>query len=283
MEYRDYYKVLGADKKTGKAELKRKYRDLARRYHPDVNVTDKNAAVKFGEISEAYEVLSDDEKRKKYDDISAEWAQQKTSGQGAPFDWSKYAPPGNGNGEEPSGKWEDLFGNDPGSSDFFRNIFGQSFRGPEKARFAVKGRDYNAELSLSLEEAFKGGVRILSLGENEIRLTLKPGIRDRQTIKIKGKGARGINGAENGDLFLTFLLQPHPEYRLQGNDLFKDIPVSIYSALLGAEMEVKTISGTFKLKITPETKNKTVLRLKEKGYPVYGKPGTQGEDRKSVV
>lgn len=117
----------------------------------------------------------------------------------------------------------------------------------------------------------------MNLGDEQIRLTLKPGIRDRQTIKITGKGGPGINGGENGDLYLTILLLPHPEYRLQGTDLFKDIPVSIYSALLGTEMTVKTISGTLKIKINPETKNKTVLKLKGKGYPVYEKPGTYGD------
>jgi len=277
MEYKDYYKILGVDKNADKTEIRKKYRELARRHHPDLNADDKNAAAKFGEISEAYEVLSDDEKRKKYDAIGAEWEQQATRGQGAPFDWTKYTPPGGGYGEARSGNWEDLFGDDQGFSDFFRNIFGQDFRGREEPSFAVKGRDYNAELSLTIEDAYKGGVKVLNLGDEQIRLTLKPGIRDRQTIKIKGKGGPGINGGENGDLFLTIHLLPHPEYRLQGTDLFKDIPVSVYSALLGTEMKVKTISGTFKIKISPETKNNTVLKLKGKGYPVYEKPGTYGD------
>jgi curved DNA-binding protein len=273
MEFKDYYKILGVEKTADKDELKKRYRKLAREYHPDVNITDKNAAVKFGEISEAYEVLSDDEKRKKYEALGTEWEGRKNAGQGEGFDWSKYAQPG----ANSPGDWEDLFGNDPGSSDFFRNIFGKASQGRGGARYAVKGRDYTAELSLHLEEAYKGGIKVLTLGERQIRLTLKPGIRDRQTIKIKGKGAPGINGAENGDLYLAFLLSPHPEYRLQGADLFKDISVGIYSALLGAVMEVHTISGTFKLTIPPETKNRTVLKLKGKGYPVYEKPGSHGD------
>ncbi|GAB1483581.1 J domain-containing protein [Treponema sp.] len=277
MEYKDYYKILGVDKTIGKEELKKKYRELARKYHPDVNVTDKNAGVKFGEISEAYEVLSDDEKRKKYDEIGTEWAQQKTAGKESPFDWSKYASPGYGTGGGTAGNWEDLFGNDPGTSEFFRNIFGQGFRDRKNPQYAFKGQDYNAELSISLEEAFKGGVRVLNLGEEQIRLNLKPGIRDLQTIKIKGKGAPGTNGAENGDLFITFNLLPNTEYRLQGYDLFKDIPVGIYSALLGDDIEVKTISGTFKIKIKAETKDKTILKLKGKGYPVFEKPGSHGD------
>ncbi len=134
----------------------------------------------------------------------------------------------------------------------------------------------DAELAISLEEAYEGGVKILSVGDKKIRLTLKPGIWDRQKIKIAGKGVSGNNGGENGDLYITFLIKPHPEYRLDGTDLFKDIPVSVYSALLGAALEVRTISGKFELKIPPGTKNGTILRLKGKGFPVYGKPGEQG-------
>jgi curved DNA-binding protein len=277
MEYKDYYKILGVDKTIGKEELKKKYRKLARDYHPDVNLTDKNAAIKFGEISEAYEVLSDVEKRKKYDAISADWERQRTSGHEKDFDWSRYADPKNRRDRNSTGDWEDIFGHDPGSSDFFRNIFRQGFQSRDERHYSLKGHDYKAELSLSLEDAYAGGSKVITVGERQIRLTLKPGIRDRQTIMIKGKGAPGINGGENGDLYLTMSLLPNPDYRIEGTDLFMDIPVSIYSALLGATMEIKTISGKFKLKIPPETKNKAFLKLKGKGYPLYEKPGTSGD------
>lgn len=276
MEYKDYYKTLGVEKTAGKDELKKQYRKLARKYHPDVNTTDKNAGAKFGEISEAYEVLSDDEKRRKYDAFGSDWEQHQNSGQAGDFDWSKYAAQGSGQ-EAPAQDWEDIFGNGADASDFFRTIFGSGFGGREGAKFPRKGQDLSAELTISLEEAYEGGVKILSLGDKNIRLTLKPGIWDRQKIKISGKGASGSNGGASGDLYITFLLQPHPEYRLEGKDLHMDLPLSIYSAMLGATLEVRTISGTFELKIPRETKNGTVLRLKGKGFPVYSKPGNHGD------
>ncbi len=276
MEYKDYYKTLGVERTAGKDELKKQYRKLARQYHPDVNTTDKNAAAKFREITEAYEVLTDDEKRRKYDAFGSDWEQHQNSGQADTFDWSKYATRESGQEGASTQNWEDLFGGDSDPSDFFRTLFGQEFRSREGGRFARKGQDVDAELAISLEEAYEGGVKILSVGDKKIRLTLKPGIWDRQKIKIAGKGVSGNNGGENGDLYITFLIKPHPEYRLDGTDLFKDIPVSVYSALLGAALEVRTISGKFELKIPPGTKNGTILRLKGKGFPVYGKPGEQG-------
>lgn len=279
MEYKDYYKILGVEKTASKDELKNQYRKLARKYHPDVNTTDKNATAKFAEISEAYEVLSDDEKRKKYDELGSDWERYQTAGQGDQFDWAKYANRGDGQTRGGEGNWEDLFGGAGGAdaSDFFRNIFGQGFRGAGGGSFARKGQDLHAELSISLDEAFSGGVETLTVGEQNIRLTLKPGIWDGQTIRIDGKGLPGVRGGASGDLFITFLLQPHPSYRLDGTDLYMDIPVSVYAALLGATQEVKTISGTYKIKIPPETQNGTIFKLKGRGFPVYGKPEKHGD------
>jgi curved DNA-binding protein len=271
MEYKDYYKVLGVGKSAGKEELKRQYRKLARKYHPDVNTTDKDAGLRFGEISEAYDVLSDDDKRRKYDAFGADWETSQKAGRAEDFDWSKYAAPESGQGSGTEPEWEDLFGGNAGTSEFFRTIFGRAFKG-------ARGRDLRAELAISLEEAFEGGTRVLSLGGGrDIRLKLKPGIWDRQTIQIAGKGAPGADGAESGDLYITFALEPHPDYRLEGVDLFRDIDLSVYSAVLGAAVEVKTISGKFELKIPPGTKGGTVFRLKGKGFPVYGKPGKSGD------
>ncbi len=290
MEYKDYYKILGVKKTSGKDELKKQYRKLARQYHPDVNTADKSAGARFGEISEAYEVLSDDEKRKKYDALGSDWEKYQNSEHSDNFDWTKYSSPGTGSkkGGNTNQNWEDIFGNGSGASDFFRNIFGQGFGNYEGAQhggaqFVRKGQDLSAELAVSLEEAYAGGVKILSLGDKKIRLTLKPGIWDRQTIKIAGKGAPGSNGGEPGDLFITFLHKPHPEYLLNGVNLYKDIPVSIYSAILGTSMEIETISGKLKIKIPPETKNGTVLKLKGKGFPTYGKSTSHGNLYLKVV
>jgi curved DNA-binding protein len=277
MEYKDYYKILGVEKAAGKDELKKAYRKLAHKYHPDVNTTDKDAGAKFGEISEAYNVLIDDDKRKKYDTFGTDWEQHENSGQANDFDWSKYASQGREKEEDRGQDWEDLFGRGAGASDFFRTLFGHGFPGREGASFARKGQDLSAELTISLKDAFEGGVKILSLGKDKLRIALKPGIWNRQKIQINGKGAPGTNGGGNGDLFITFLIQPDPEYRLEGVNLFKDVPVSVYAALLGAVMVVQTIAGKFELKIPPETKNGTVFRLKGRGFPVYGKPGNFGD------
>ena len=277
MEYKDYYKILGVDRSAGKDDLKKKYRKLARQYHPDVNTTDKDAGARFAEISEAYEVLSDDEKRKKYDVLGSDWERYQNAGQGDQFDWSKYSSQGNGGQEDAGRDWGDVFGNGSDASDFFRNIFGQGFGRPEGARAARKGQDLRAELAISLEEAYRGGKKILNIGDREIRLALKPGIWDGQTIKIAGKGAAGAKGEKNGDLYLSFMIQGHPDYLLEGIDLFKEISVNLYAAVLGTAMDVQTISGTFKIKIRGGTKNGTMLKLKGKGFPVYSKPGSHGD------
>ena len=277
MEYKDYYKILGVSKTAGKEEIRKAYRKLARKYHPDVNKTDENSGIKFGEASEAYEVLSDDEKRKKYDLLGSDWERHQNAGPGDNFDWSRYSSASRERDGGSSQHWQDLFDNDEGVSDFFRTIFGQGFRSQGGRRFAARGRDLSAELTITLEEAYEGGKRTLTIGNRQIRLTLKPGIWHGQTIKIAGKGEPGSDGAESGDLYLTFLLAPHPKYRLEGTNLFMDLPVSIYSAMLGATIEVRTISGTYNLKIPPETKRGTTLKLRDKGYPVYGKPGKHGD------
>jgi len=276
MEYKDYYKSLGVEKTSGKEEIKKQYRKLARQYHPDVNTTDKNASAKFAEISEAYEVLSDDEKRRKYDALGSDWEQSQNAGQGEHFDWSKYTQQGNSQSGGSSRGWEDIFGGTD-ASDFFKSMFGQGFANQGNTSYARPGQDLKARLTLSLEEAYAGGVRNLTVGEKQIRLNLLPGIWDRQTIKINGKGAPGDSGTESGDLFLTFLLQVNAEYRLDGVDLYKNLHVSIFSALLGNTVNVQAISGTFKLKIPAGTKNGTVFKLKGKGFPVYGKAGTFGD------
>jgi len=277
MEYKDYYKVLGIARTAGKADIKKKYRELARKYHPDVNVSDKDAGVKFGEISEAYDVLSDDEKRRKYDAFGSDWEQYQSSGQTGNFDWSKYAAQGGDKNGNHAGDWKEFFNESTTSSDFFKAIFGQDFRGGAGAGFPRKGRDLQAELTISLEEAYEGGVKTLTVGNKNIRLKLKPGIWDRQRIQIAGKGAQGSGGAASGDLYITFLIEPHPEYRLDGTDLYKDIALGIFPAMLGDTLEVRTISGKFELKIPPGTQSGTVFRLKGRGFPVYDTPGSQGD------
>lgn len=277
MKFKDYYKTLEVEKTASKDELKKQYRRLARKYHPDVNENDKDAAAKFGELSEAYNVLVDDEKRKKYDALGSDWEQYENKAQADNFDWSKYASAqGDDRGSAHNRKNQNPFGGYT-ASEFFSKIFGQEFYDQQGGPYAARGQDLSAELHLSLQEAYEGGTRILSVGDNKIRIKLKPGIWDKQTIQIHGKGAPGAKGSENGDLYITFRIKSDPDYRLEGINLYRDIPLSIYAALLGAAIPVKTIAGTFELKIPPETKNGTVFKLKGRGFPVYDKKEAHGD------
>lgn len=292
MEYKDYYKILGVDKKASKDEIKKAYRKLARKYHPDVNPSDKEAAKKFSDISEAQEVLTNDEKRKKYDQLGADWQRYQSTGGTGDFDWSKYASAGAGQGGGQtyyySGDWEDIFGEGGGFSDFFTNIFGGFGGGGFSAdafpgggfgqnSYAFKGQDLSAEITISLEEAYNGCTRIINVDGKKMRISLDPGIRDGQTIRLKGKGGNGARGGPAGDLYITIRVSIHPDYRREGDDLFKDVPVSVYTAMLGGDLDVTTISGTFKLKIPPETQSGATFRLKGRGFPVYGKKGKYGD------
>jgi curved DNA-binding protein len=277
VEYKDYYKIIGLEKSASKDELKKQYRKLARKYHPDVNTTDKNAEARFAEISEAYEVLSNEEKRQKYDTLGSDWERYTNTPHTDSFDWSKYAYAQARQEKNAGVQWEDIFGPQSGNSDFFSSIFGQESGTRRGTRSAGHGSDLRAELAISLEDAYTGGVKIIAVGNRNIRLRLKPGIWDNQTIKVAGKGSPGFNGIPNGDLYLSFAIRPHKDYRLEGVDLFRDLPLSVYSAMLGATIQLHTISGSFLVTIRPETKQGTVLKLKAKGFPVYGKPEKQGD------
>jgi curved DNA-binding protein len=312
MEYKDYYKILGVSKDASKDEIKKQYRKLARQYHPDTNSGDTTAAQKFSEINEAHEVLSDPEKRKKYDALGSDWQRYQSTGSESDFDWSKYTG-GFGGGRQSggnrtyrytSGDWGDVFGDEGGFSDFFKNIFGgfgsgfestfdfggggaegtAGSRGADPFGYAAgggqstpQGRDLAAELNVSIEDAYSGCTRVIGLDGRNFRINLKPGFRDGQTIRLKGKGSPGPQGGKPGDLYITLRIEPHPHYRREGDDLHMDVEVSLFTALLGGELDVKSLGGTFKLKIPPETKNNTVFRLKGRGFPVYEGGGKRGD------
>ena len=282
MDYKDYYKILGVDKNSTKDEIKKKYRKLARKYHPDVNPNDHAAESKFTEINEAHEVLTDDEKRKKYDTLGADWQGYQKSGHTQDFDWSKYTGMAGGRAQTRTfyeEDLEDILGSGGTFSDFFQNIFrgGGQQSGRQKSGFAIRGQDLQAELTIPLEEAFSGGVKVLDVAGKKMRVNLEPGIRDGQIIKLKGKGYPAGNGGANGDLYIKFLIPIHSEYTRIGDDLHMDIQVSIYTAMLGGSEQVHTLSGTFKLTIPPETKNGTVFRLKSRGVGIFGKKNSYGD------
>ncbi len=287
MDYKDYYKTLGVNKTASQEEIKKTYRKLALKYHPDKNKGDKAAEEKFKEISEAYNVLGDPEKRKQYDQLGSNWNQyRKAGGDPSGFDWSKYARQNAGGQQqyEFQGDFGDFFGaggRGGGFSDFFQNIFGGGFGQAGGAyrpgAAGLKGQDYQASLTISMEEAFSGTSRSFTVNGLQLRIKLKPGIENGQTLKLKGKGAPAPQGGRPGDLFLTIEVAENPAFRREGKDLYTTAMVDIYTAVLGGKITVPTLSGPVALTLAPYTPNEKVLRLRGKGMPGYGKPEVKGD------
>jgi len=264
MEFIDYYKILGVNKDAPDEEIKKAYRKLARKMHPDLNPNDKEAHQKFQQINEANEVLSDPEKRKKYDQYGKDW---KNADQ---FEQQRHSR------QRAQHRAEEQFAGDDDSdfSDFFESMFGGSGRS-RQTKF--RGQDYNAELRLDLTDAMKTHQQTLTVNGKNIRITIPAGIENGQTIKLKGYGAPGVNGGPAGDLYITFSIAPHPVFKRSGNDLFMTAPVDLYTAVLGGETTIDTLTGKVKLKAAPGTQNGTRIRLKGKGFPVYKKEGESGD------
>jgi curved DNA-binding protein len=275
MEYKDYYKTLGLDKNATEQQIKSAYRKLAMKYHPDKTKGDKAAEEKFKEINEAYEVLSDPEKKKKYDHFGDEWKYYQQSGQQGGFDWSRFTGGNQGNfSYEFRG---DPFGSS-GFSDFFDMLFGgggfggQSFGGQRKSRTSrFKPQDVTAEISISLEEAYKGTTRLFDYAGQKIKLNIKPGIKDGQILKIPGKGSA------QGDLLISVHVDNHPKYERKNNDLYANLKIDLYTALLGGKVKVDTFKGAVNLNIPKSSQNGKTLRLQKMGMPVYGKTGEFGD------
>ncbi len=269
MEYVDYYKILELNKGAGIADIKKAYRRLARKYHPDLNPNDKTAKSKFQQINEANEVLSDPEKRKKYDKYGKDWKHaeefERAGEQQGPYRGSQ--------GRQP--RSEDFSGGD--FSDFFESMFGGAPGGRSRSQSKFRGQDFNAELQLSLEEVYKTHKRTLTVNGKNIRLTIPAGVENGQTIKIPGHGSEGINGGPNGDLFITFSIANHTRFKREGNNLHINIDIDIYTAVLGGEITVDTFDGMVKLQVKPETQNGTKVKLRGKGFPVYKKEGEFGD------
>jgi curved DNA-binding protein len=281
MDYKDYYKILGISKNASAEDIKKAYRKLAVKYHPDKNPDNKEAETRFKEISEAYEVLRDPEKRKKYDQLGSNWNQFQGTDAGG-FDFSQFG--GGRKGKRRTyftGNMDDLFG-DSGSdfSDFFNAFFGDfggSSGGFRQQERQVKGEDLRSELTISLSEAYHGTSRLLTVNGKKLKINIKPGAYNGQELRLKGKGGKGRNGGADGDIYLTIKVKPEKNYSLNGNDLILKTDIDLYLAVLGGKANINTLGGKLSISIPKGTQNGSKLRIKGKGMPVYGKSGTYGD------
>ena len=266
MAFIDYYKILGVPNNASDKEIKKAYRKLARKYHPDVNPNNKEAEQKFKEINEANAVLSSAENRKKYDEYGKDWEHADA------FERAKRQQPFRESRRQTGSR--SFTGED--FSDFFESMFGgRSTAGRSNVKF--RGQDYNAELKLSLKDVYKTHKRTLTINGKNIRLTIPAGVKNGQVIKIKGHGGEGISGGPKGDLLIKFSIINNTNFKIINDNLYTTIQLDLYKAILGGEIELDTFDGKVKLKVKPETKNNTKIKLKEKGFPVYKKEGTFGD------
>lgn len=276
MDFVDYYKILGVDKGATDKDIKNAYRKLARKYHPDLNPNDAGAKKKFQQINEANEVLSDPEKRKKYDQYGKDWQhadqfeqarrqqhhqQQQHTGGSSFRDGSSFTGSGDFSGQD--------------YSEFFESFFGGGSGQGNRVKF--KGEDYQAELHLTLKDALETHKQTITVNGKNIRITIPAGVENGQTIKIKGYGGPGVNGGPAGDLYISFAIADDPRFKREGNDLRTKVDLDLYTAILGGEITIDAINGPVKVKVKPETQNGTTIRLKGKGFPVYKKDGESGD------
>lgn len=265
MAFIDYYSILGVKEKASQAEIKKAYRKLARKYHPDLNPNDKAAEKKFKAINEANEVLSNVDNRKKYDKYGRDWKN------GEEIEKERRR-------QQSQKTYQRKYNTDPSEgdySDFFESMFGSEGSRWQNVQF--KGQDYNAELHLNLKDVFKTHKRTLTINGKNIRLTIPAGVQNGQIIKIKGYGGKGSNGGPNGHLFIKFFIENHSQFKRDSNNLYSTVNIDLYTAILGGDLTIDTFDGKVKLKIEPETQNETKVKLKGKGFPIYKKKGMFGD------
>lgn len=275
MKYKDYYNVLGVKKDASQREIKKAYRKLAAKYHPDKNQGDKAAEEKFKEINEANEVIGNVEKRKKYDALGSNWEAYQQGG----GDWKQYAQSSGRSGARSGGQTytyegdpSDIFGEGDHSA-FFDMFFGgrEGFSNQGRGQRKHKGQSIEAEMNITLLEAYQGVKRTFELNGKKMRITIKPGAYSGQRLKLKGKGQPGSNGGSSGDLFIILKVKNDGRFQRQGDDLMYTQDVDLYTAILGGTIEVPTMTGTVKMPIPKESETGKVLRLKGKGMPKYNK------------
>jgi curved DNA-binding protein len=288
MEYKDYYDILGVSRDADEKEIKRAFRRLARKHHPDVNPGNPEAEERFKEINEAYEVLHDPEKRKRYDQLGADWSQwQQAGGRPGDFDWNRWttgAPEGQ-RGHVRYGTPEDLqdlFGGASPFSDFFAQVFGGTQGGPAPGGFEYqvrpqRGQDYEQELEISLQEAYRGTTRVLDKDGRRLEVKIPPGAHTGTRVRMAGEGSSGAAGGDAGDLYLRIKVAPDPQFERQGDDLYTTVPVGLYQAVLGGEVRVPTLGNPVMLTIPTGTQNGRVFRLGGKGMPRLRQPDQHGD------
>jgi curved DNA-binding protein len=285
MEFKDYYEILGVSPDSEKKVIQKTFRQLARKYHPDLNPGNKESEEKFKTINEAYQVLSDVEKRKKYDEMRAQYLQwqQQTGGRQQDYDWQNWSA------QSDQGAYaqqvnpedlEDLFGKESPYSDFFNNIFGQtqaSSKGRRTSPRPRRGRDVEYEVDLTLEESFHGADRLLEIDEHRIRASIPPGVRTGSRVRLAGQGEPGRSSGPAGDLYLIVRILPHETFEREGDNLHLEVAVDFFTAIAGGEIRIPTMERPLLLKITPRTNAGQSYRLRGQGMPHLGDPGKRGD------
>ncbi|RMF49677.1 MAG: J domain-containing protein [Chloroflexota bacterium] len=260
---RDYYKILGVSRNASAEEIKKDYRNLARRYHPDRNPNNKEAEARFKQINEAYEVLSDAEKRARYDQLGQNYHQWRGS-QGV--NWSDF-----GGSSTFSG-----FGTEGSFADFLASIFGGTRARESAYRQPIRGQDVEMPIELTLEEAYSGTERTITRGNRRRTVRIPAGTRDGMRVRVEGEGEAGFAGGPNGDLYLVVSIKPHPVFEWRDDDLYTDLKLPLYTAVLGGEASVPTLNGEVKLRIPPGTQSGKLFRITGRGMPRLKQPGEYG-------
>jgi curved DNA-binding protein len=280
MEYKDYYKILGVSKDASADDIRKAYRKLARKYHPDLNPNNKQATERFKEINEANEVLTDPEKRRRYDQLGSSYFQyQQGGGDPSGFDWSQWMAGQQGGGRTRTEYTDlnDLFGNAE-FSDFFRSIFGGGMARDGRGRsLRIDGRDIEQPVQITLEEAYLGTQRVVSVDGKRLEVKIPAGVQTGSRVRVAGKGEQGQNGGRSGDLYFVIQVLDHSTFRREGDDLRMCLTAPLYTLVLGGEVDVPTLKGHLSLKVPPETKAGRVFRLRGQGMPQLRDPAQKGD------
>lgn len=294
MEYKDYYKILGVSRDASQDAIKKKYRKLAAKYHPDKNPDDKSAENKFKEIGEAYEVLKDPEKRKLYDKVGADWKRYQQAGASSDdFNWSQYAR--GGGGQRVNINMDDFFGGgQPGGggspfSSFFETIFGggdpfagrqsqaRQYQSNARSATSQRGKDAKAEVDIDLKEVMTGVEKQFRVNGERVKIKIPAGIEHGKRLKLKGKGQDSQRGGTKGDLYLKVNVIEPEGFERKGNNIYQKVPLDLYTAVLGGELTAQTLNGKIKLTIPPETQNGKMFRLAGRGLPQFKRTGKRGD------